>query len=85
MPATISEESGAEEAAEKGEDIEGHFDESLRGDKEVAEWVKEALEKHRARIERGESLPEKPALHKAPLDAVSPGVDTGMKKMTLGM
>lgn len=49
-----------------------------RYDKEVADWVIEALEKRNARIrEGGKADPDKPALHAAPLDAVSsPAKDT---------
>lgn len=68
QPPTISEDEEAEAAAEAGGDLDSIQDQSsLDGDKEVAEWVKEALERKRA----GKmAFSEKPALHAAPLDAV---------------
>lgn len=43
-----------------------------RFDKEVSEWVIDALEKRKTRIAGGgKAQPEKPALHAAPLDVVS--------------
>ena len=50
---------------------------SARYDKEVADWVLDALDKRNIRIhEGGKADPAKPALHAAPLDAVSsPGKD----------
>ncbi|KAL6242915.1 MAP kinase kinase Wis1 [Rhinocladiella similis] len=67
-PPTISEDEEAEKAAEAG--IESAFVENGipdTADKEVAEWVKAALEKKRA----GKlAVSKKPALHEAPLDAV---------------
>lgn len=65
---TISEDEEAEKAAEAGGDAGAEI-ESLptTADKEVADWVKEALERKRA----GKMVvSEKPALHAAPLDAV---------------
>ena len=67
-PPTISEDEEAEEAAEAG--IESAFSQSAApdtADKEVANWVKAALEKKKA----GKlAVSKKPALHEAPLDAV---------------
>ena len=71
-PHTIVEED--EEEAENGGSAEnGKADAAEVGvvDKEVADWVKEALERRR-QGKMGKK--EKPALHAAPLDAVaSPG------------
>lgn len=78
-PPTISEDEEAEKAAEAGSDL------SMAGpidgvpsteDREVAAWVKGALEKKR----QGKlAEPKKPALHEAPLDAV-PGSPLLMKE-----
>ena len=43
------------------------------GDVDVAKWVMGALKGRRERAKEGEGEGEKPALHKAPLDVVSPG------------
>jgi mitogen-activated protein kinase kinase len=70
-PATISEEDELEEDLE-GLDLDdgaGHTSKVNSYDKEVADWVKEALEKKRSG-KMGEAA--KPALHAAPLDSVSP-------------
>lgn len=70
-PATISEEDELEE------ELDGLGLEDERSgkpnsyDKEVAEWVKAAIEKKRSG-KMAEA--EKPALHAAPLDSVSPAV-----------
>lgn len=68
-PPTISEDEEAERIAEAG----GNADSSVANtadtaDKEVADWVIDALEKKRTG-KMGESA--KPALHAAPLDAVA--------------
>ncbi|EXJ68672.1 STE/STE7 protein kinase [Cladophialophora psammophila CBS 110553] len=67
-PPTISEDEEGEQAAEAG--IESAFSSSAApdtADREVAEWVKSALEKKKA----GKlASHKKPALHEAPLDAV---------------
>lgn len=67
-PPTISEDEEAEAAAEAGGDLASISDQSsFEGDREVAEWVTEALERKRS----GKmAISEKPALHAAPLDAV---------------
>lgn len=72
-PQTIEEED-EEEAENGGSAASGKADGSEAGvvDKEVADWVKEALERRR-QGKMGKK--EKPALHAAPLDAVaSPGL-----------
>ncbi|KAK5048965.1 hypothetical protein LTR84_005387 [Exophiala bonariae] len=67
-PPTISEDDEAEQAAEAG--IESVFTNGSApdtADKEVAEWMKAALERKKA----GKmAVSKKPALHEAPLDAV---------------
>lgn len=67
-PPTISEDDEAEQAAEAG--IESVFTNGATpdtADREVAEWVKNALERKKA----GKmAVSKKPALHEAPLDAV---------------
>ena len=74
-PPTISEDEEAEKAAEAGGDAGADMEPlPLTADKEVASWVKDALERKKA----GQmTISEKPALHAAPLDAVpgSPLVD----------
>jgi hypothetical protein len=69
-PPTISEDEEAEKAAEAGIEIStgGIMDGGpSTEDREVAEWVKGALEKKR----QGKLAEhKKPALHEAPLDAV---------------
>jgi hypothetical protein len=70
-PATISEDEEAEKAAEAGDSMNpaGTIEQSQSAehDPEVAEWVKNALERKR----NGQlSFAKKPALHEAPLDAV---------------
>lgn len=70
-PATISEEDELEEDLE-GLDLSdgaGHTGKVNSYDKEVADWVNQALEKKRSG-NMGEAA--KPALHAAPLDSVSP-------------
>lgn len=68
QPPTISEDEEAEAAAEAGGDLSSIQDQSsFEGDKEVAAWVKEALERKKA----GKmAVSEKPALHAAALDAI---------------
>ncbi|KIW99806.1 uncharacterized protein Z518_10734 [Rhinocladiella mackenziei CBS 650.93] len=67
-PPTISEDAEAEQAAEAG--VESAFANGSTpdtADKEVADWVKSALERKKA----GKmAVGKKPALHEAPLDAV---------------
>lgn len=67
-PPTISEDDEGEQAAEAG--IEAALSNEAApdtADKEVADWVKEALERKKA----GKmAVSKKPALHEAPLDAV---------------
>ena len=69
-PPTISEDEEAEKAAEAGSEFStgGAIDGAASTeDKEVAAWVKDALERKR----QGKlAQPKKPALHEAPLDAV---------------
>jgi mitogen-activated protein kinase kinase len=71
-PTTISEED--EEMCENMENLEiesggipGHMGENSY-DKEVADWVKYALEKKSGKM----GVAAKPALHAAPLDSISP-------------
>lgn len=67
-PPTISEDDEAEKAAEAGGDASGDVEPgSETADKEVAAWVKNAIERKRSG-KMGVSA--KPALHAAPLDAV---------------
>lgn len=55
------------------------------GDADVAEWVMGALKGRRERAKEGEGEGEKPALHKAPLDVVSPGaVEKAIGDLKLG-
>jgi mitogen-activated protein kinase kinase len=68
-PATISEEDELEEELEDLDLEDVHAGEPNSYDKEVAEWVKAAIEKKRSG-KMGEA--EKPALHAAPLDSISP-------------
>lgn len=66
---TISEDEEAEAEAEAGGDAQGQVDTTSpsTADKEVADWVKGALERKKA----GKlHFAKKPALHEAPLDAV---------------
>jgi serine/threonine protein kinase len=67
-PPTISEDEEAEKAAEAGLDLNSAGpDAPTTEDKEVAEWVKNAMERKR----QGKMKEvKKPALHEAPLDAV---------------
>lgn len=67
-PPTIQEDEEAERAAEAGgETATGMDAHSLTADKEVADWVQQALERKQA----GKmSFAAKPALHAAPLDQV---------------
>ncbi len=68
-PPTISEDEEAEAAAEAGGNVAGFVDTTSpsTADKEVAEWVRSAIEKKR----QGKmTFAKKPALHEAPLDAV---------------
>lgn len=68
-PATITE--ADEEEAEKGGDAAGKDDlgYSSTEDKEVADWVKNAIDRKKKGL-MGVGI--KPALHAAPLDTVSP-------------
>lgn len=62
---------------EADEDVAAHSNMDLKSgteDKEVADWVKSCLEKRKKGV-MGET--KKPALHTAPLDAVSPAVSPG--------
>lgn len=71
-PGTITEED--EEAAERGEEIVEQETTPLHttaGDEEVAAWCVSAIERRRAG-KMGKSI--QPALHAAPLDAVSPAL-----------
>lgn len=67
-PPTISEE--AEEEAEAGGDVQASLEpvDATTADKEVGDWVRGALERRRNGT-MGKSA--KPALHAAPLDAVT--------------
>ena len=69
-PPTISEDEEAEAAAEAGSEFSSGgtmTDVPSTEDKEVAEWVKNALERKRqGKVKEA----KKPALHDAPLDAV---------------
>lgn len=70
-PQTISEE---DEDAEIEDTTGGHFGKSGTEDEEVANWVKNALE----RKKKGLTVEaKKPALHAAPLDTVSPAASPG--------
>lgn len=76
-PPTISEDEEAEAAAESGADTPSSGDidwHSETADKEVADWVRSAIER-KLSGKMGKS--EKPALHAVPLDAVpgSPQLD----------
>lgn len=76
-PAIISEEDELDEDLERLDFNNAGAEDSgkVNGyDKEVADWVKEALEKKKSG-KIGEAA--KPALHTAPLDSVSPVVDLG--------
>lgn len=72
-PATISEEDELEEELESLGLEEEHTGKPNSYDKEVAEWVKAAIEKKRSG-KIGEAA--KPALHAAPLDSVSPAASS---------
>lgn len=64
-PTTIAEVED-EDTSDETPNIAGRYD------KEVADWVTEALDNRHKRIkEGGKADPDKPALHAAPLDAVS--------------
>jgi len=67
-PPTIQEDEEGESAAETGGDVNADMEPlPLTADKEVANWVRDALERKRT----GKmASAEKPALHAAPLDAV---------------
>jgi mitogen-activated protein kinase kinase len=69
-PPTISEDEEAEKAAEAGDSMDAgpQIESSITtADKEVADWVKSAIEKK----QKGQlTFAKKPALHEAPLDAV---------------
>jgi mitogen-activated protein kinase kinase len=70
-PHTISEE---DEDAEIEDATGGHFGKSGTEDEEVADWVKNAIERKKKGL-MGEV--KKPALHAAPLDTVSPAANPG--------
>lgn len=67
-PPTIQEDEEGETAAETGDDVDADMEPlPLTADKEVAHWVRDALERKRT----GKmASAEKPALHAAPLDTV---------------
>jgi mitogen-activated protein kinase kinase len=77
-PETIAEDAEAEEAAADNELVDATGSLSLNnpsglvgeGDYEVAEWVKAVLERKREGLLQEQA--ERPALHAAPLDSVSP-------------
>ncbi|KAK3330639.1 kinase-like domain-containing protein [Apodospora peruviana] len=75
-PATIAEEAEAEDAAADDELVDATGSLSLNsptglgGDSEVAAWVNSVLERKRKGLLKG--IADKPALHAAPLDSVSP-------------
>jgi mitogen-activated protein kinase kinase len=74
-PTTISEEDEDEDAAEahsSGEQT--HHTSRGTEDEEVAAWVKNAIERKKSGL-MGES--QKPALHAAPLDSMSPSMTPG--------
>lgn len=88
-PATITEED--EEEAEAGGEVQPAISTSPRSsqslsepvlDQEVADWVKDALEK-RKKGTLGKGAP-KPALHAAPLDAVSSPGNNGTAALDFG-
>lgn len=66
-PPTISEDEEAEKAAEAGAELGGEGEISLTADKEVSQWVENAIERKKAGKMTASA---KPALHTAPLDAV---------------
>lgn len=66
-PPTINEDDEAEAAAEAGQDSTTAEALPETADKEVADWVKAAIER---KISGKMAVSEKPALHAAPLDAV---------------
>lgn len=74
--ATLSKPAAIVEEDEDGSEGQHDFGEQGHGteDKEVAEWVKKAMERKHLGL-MGEA--EKPALHKAPLDGVSPAASPG--------
>lgn len=72
-PATITEDAEAEDAAADDDlvDATGSLDlGGAVGDSEVAKWVVSVLDRKRKGLITGTS--DKPALHAAPLDTVSP-------------
>ncbi|KAK3940598.1 PaMKK3 MAPK kinase encoded by the PaMKK3 protein [Diplogelasinospora grovesii] len=72
-PETITEDAEAEEAAADDElaDATGSLNiDGISGDREVAQWVNEVLDRKRKGLLQTSA--EKPALHAAPLDSVSP-------------
>ena len=79
-PETIAEEVEAEEKAADDQlaDVTGTLDINSNGpindhgDREVAEWVTNVLDRKHKGLLPGQV--EKPALHAAPLDQVSPGI-----------
>lgn len=69
-PEIIAEEDEDEDAEAEGLDLQSSGTE----DEEVAEWVRNALERKKNGL-MGEA--QKPALHAAPLDSVSPAASPG--------
>jgi mitogen-activated protein kinase kinase len=77
-PETIDEDAEAEEAAADDElaDVTGALNlnnpsgKIAEGDYEVAEWVKGVLDRKKSGLLGGEA--NRPALHAAPLDSISP-------------
>jgi mitogen-activated protein kinase kinase len=70
-PQVITEEDEDEDGTGEGMQLET----SGTDDKEVADWVKNAMERKRNGL-MGEA--QKPALHAAPLDSVSPAATPGI-------
>lgn len=83
-PETIAEEDEEEAEAAAATDSESHTSKGspepieVVADQEVADWVKEALEKRR-QGKLGKA--PKPALHAAPLDAVSSPSHNGVNSL----
>ena len=73
-PATITEDDEEEVEISAGAISKLELGESGTEDKEVAAWVKHAIERKRSGL-MGES--QKPALHAAPLDSVNPAASLG--------
>lgn len=69
-PATITEEAEEGDEADQVAEAVGKINLSGTEDDEVAEWVKNVLFRQSQGLDG--APPSKPALHNAPLDAVSP-------------